>query len=199
LASRAVRYSTIALGRRPNTPLTGGPTTDEKWGWMPPQSAGLLPYRFNADGELEVLVVHPGGPLWAKKDEGVWSIAKGEYASDEEPQAAADREFAEELGQPAPLGPRIDLGELRQPSGKRVHVWAVEGDVDAENVASNMFELEWPPRSGQRKYWPEVDRADWLSLGQAKLKLLKGQIGFVDRLVEHLQHCGGATRCPERD
>jgi len=156
---------------------------------MPAQSAGLLPYRFNAEGELEVLVVHPGGPLWAKKDVGAWSIAKGEYETDEEPQTAADREFAEELGQPAPPGPRIDLGELRQPSGKRVRVWAVEGDVDTEKVASNMFELEWPPRSGRRAYWPEVDRAAWLSVTEAKEKLLKGQVAFVDRLTAHLQQC----------
>jgi predicted NUDIX family NTP pyrophosphohydrolase len=158
---------------------------------MPLKSAGLLPYRFGSDGTLEVLVVHPGGPLWANKDDGVWSIAKGEYGPDEDAQTAAEREFSEELGQPAPAGPRIDLGELRQPSGKRVHAWAVEGDLDAARIHSNDFEMEWPPRSGNKTFWPEVDRAAWLSVAESKRKLLAGQAGFVDRLVEHLREAGG--------
>jgi len=154
---------------------------------MPAQSAGLLPYRFDGGRILEVLVVHPGGPFWAKKDDGAWSIAKGEYEPGQDPQEAANREFAEELGQESPAGPRIDLGELRQPSGKLVRVWAVEGDLDVENVISNEFEMEWPPRSGKMASWPEVDRAAWVSAASARRKLSKGQVGFVDRLVTRLR------------
>lgn len=125
---------------------------------MPRQSAGLLPYRFSPERVLEVLLVHPGGPFWAGRDDGAWSIAKGEYGPDEAPEAAANREFAEELGADPPTGTRIELGELRQPGGKRVRAWAVEGQVDAENIVSNHFEMEWPPRSGKTALWPEVDR-----------------------------------------
>ncbi|MGA2529027.1 MAG: NUDIX domain-containing protein [Acidimicrobiales bacterium] len=153
---------------------------------MPAMSAGLLPYRFGQDGILEVLLVHPGGPFWAGRDDGAWSIAKGEYEPDEDPETAAEREFAEELGQSAPRGQRIDIGEIRQPSGKRVRAWAVEGDVDAEHIASNEFEMEWPPRSGRKAWWPEVDRAAWLPVLEARRKLLKGQVAFVDRLVQYL-------------
>jgi predicted NUDIX family NTP pyrophosphohydrolase len=155
------------------------------------RSAGLLPYRFRDGRVLELLLVHPGGPFWAKKDDGAWSVAKGEYASDEEPEAAASREFVEELGQEPPPGPRLDLGEIRQPSGKRVRVWAVEGDLDADAVVSNEFELEWPPHSGETRSWPEVDRAAWLPAATAKRKLLKGQVGFVDRLVTRLEESSG--------
>ena len=157
---------------------------------MPRQSAGLLPYRFSAERVLEVLLVHPGGPFWAGKDDGVWSIAKGEHEPDEAPEAAADREFAEELGADPPTGTRIELGELRQPSGKKVRAWAVEGQVDAENIVSNHFEMEWPPRSGKTASWPEVDRAAWMPVSTAKQKLLKGQVAFVDRLVELLEEAG---------
>jgi predicted NUDIX family NTP pyrophosphohydrolase len=167
------------------------PGAGRKVGKMPLPSAGLLPYRFSKDRVLEVLVVHPGGPLWAAKDEGAWSIAKGEYEPGEDPEAAANREFAEELGQEPPTGPRIDLGELRQPSGKRVRAWAVEGDVDTESVVSNEFEMEWPPRSGRKGSWPEVDRAAWVTVASAKRKLLKGQVDFVDRLVERLRDFSG--------
>jgi predicted NUDIX family NTP pyrophosphohydrolase len=132
-----------------------------------------MPYRFSDDGTLEVLVVHPGGPLWAAKDDSAWSVAKGEYEPGEEPECAAEREFAEELGQAAP-------------SGKLVRVWAVEGDLDAESVVSNEFEMEWPPRSGRQTSWPEVDQAAWMPVEQARRKLLKGQVAFVDRLVELL-------------
>ncbi len=107
-----------------------------------------------------------GDRFWAGKDDGAWSIAKGEYGPDEEPEAAANREFAEELGQIRPPGRRIELGELRQPSGKRVRAWAVEGEVDAENIVSNDFEMEWPPRSGKRASWPEVDRAAWMPVAK---------------------------------
>ena len=154
---------------------------------MPARSAGLLPYRLRGDRVLEVLVVHPGGPFWANKEDGAWSIAKGEYAPSEDPQEAADREFAEELGREPPSGPRIDLGELRQPSGKVVRVWAVEGDIDVENVVSNEFEMEWPPHSGQVTSWPEVDRAAWMPVASARSKLSRGQVGFLDRLVLRLQ------------
>jgi predicted NUDIX family NTP pyrophosphohydrolase len=154
---------------------------------VPAQSAGLLPYRFGGGRTLEVLVVHPGGPFWANKDDGAWSVAKGEYEPGQDPEAAANREFEEELGQAAPVGDRIDLGELRQPSGKLVRVWAVEGDLDVENVTSNEFEMEWPPHSGKTASWPEVDRAAWMSAASVKRKLSKGQVGFVDRLVVRLQ------------
>ena len=154
---------------------------------MPAQSAGLLPYRFGGGRTLEVLVVHPGGPFWANKDDGAWSVAKGEYEPGQDPEQAANREFEEELGQAAPVGGRIDLGEVRQPSGKLVRVWAVEGDLDVENVTSNEFEMEWPPHSGKTASWPEVDRAAWMSAASAKRKLSKGQAGFVDRLVVRLQ------------
>jgi len=151
------------------------------------RSAGLLLYRFGDEGALELLIVHPGGPFWARKDDGAWSVAKGEYEPGEDPADAANREFAEELGREPPDGVRIDLGELRQPSGKLVHVWAVEGDLDADRIVSNELELEWPPGSGERKSFPEVDRASWVSVADAKRKLLKGQAGFVDRLVTMLQ------------
>ncbi len=154
---------------------------------MPVRSAGLLPYRFSGGGVLEVLVVHPGGPFWAKRDDGAWSIAKGEYEDGQDPEQAANREFAEELGQDPPGGPRLDLGELRQPSGKLVRVWAVEGDLDVANVVSNEFEMEWPPRSGKRASWPEVDRVAWMSAASATRKLTKGQVGFLDRLVAQLR------------
>jgi predicted NUDIX family NTP pyrophosphohydrolase len=114
---------------------------------VPRFSAGLLLYRVNEEAPIEVLLVHPGGPFWVKKDDRVWSIPKGEYDAGEEPLDAAEREFEEELGQPAPLGARIDLGELDQSSAKRVHAWAIEADFDADHITSNTFEMEWPPSS----------------------------------------------------
>ena len=158
---------------------------------MPSRSAGLLPYRLSGDRVLEVLVVHPGGPFWAKKDDGAWSIAKGEYELGQDPEEAANREFAEELGQEPPTGPRIDLGEVRLPSGKLVRVWAVEGDLDVEHVVSNEFEMEWPPHSGKTASWPEVDRAAWVSAASATRKLSKGQVGFLDRLAARLRETAG--------
>jgi predicted NUDIX family NTP pyrophosphohydrolase len=131
-----------------------------------------------------VLLVHPGGPLWAKRDLGAWSIPKGEYASDEEPLAAARREFAEELGVLPPEGPVHDLGEVRLKSGKRVRAWALEGDLDAGAAASNTFELEWPPRSGRKIEVPEVDRAEWFSLEEARRRLNPSQIALLERLAE---------------
>ena len=154
---------------------------------MPKLSAGLLVYRV-IDGEPEVLLVHPGGPYWAKKDEGAWSIPKGEYEPDEEPLEVALREFEEEIGQtpPEPTG-AVSLGELRQPSGKIVNAWAVKGDLDVSDVRSNTFEMEWPPRSGRTQEFPEVDRAAWFGLEEARSKLLRGQLGFIDRLVALLK------------
>lgn len=157
---------------------------------MAPQSAGLLPYRFGVGRVLEMLIVHPGGPFWAKKDDGAWSVAKGEYESGENPEDAADREFAEELGLDPPEGDRIDLGEIKQPGGKLVRVWAVEGDVAVDVIESNQFELEWPPRSGEMRTFPEIDRAEWVSAATARRKLLKGQAGFVDRLMAYLEQSG---------
>ncbi len=149
---------------------------------MPRFSAGLLLYRFNDDAQIEVFLVHPGGPFWAKKDDRVWSIPKGEYDAGEEPLDAAEREFEEELGQPAPPGPRVDLGELVQSSAKRVHAWAVQADFDSDHITSNTFEMEWPPKSGTLAEFPEVDRAAWFALAEAPAKLLPGQIGFLERL-----------------
>jgi predicted NUDIX family NTP pyrophosphohydrolase len=148
-----------------------------------PRSAGLLLYRRARTG-LEVLLVHPGGPVWAKRDNGAWSILKGEYAGDEEPLAVARREFAEELGSPppAPGGDLLDLGEIRQKSGKVVRAWAVAGDLDATRITSNTFSMEWPPRSGQLREFPEVDRAQWFSLREARVKLNPAQVALLDRL-----------------
>jgi predicted NUDIX family NTP pyrophosphohydrolase len=155
---------------------------------MPKYSAGLLPYRINGSDPLEVLLVHPGGPFWAKKDDGAWSIPKGEYepAAESDPVAVAEREFEEELGSPAPVGDRLQLGELKQPGGKRVVAWAVRCDLDVTKVTSNTFEMEWPPRSGTMQSFPEVDRAAWFSLSEARLKLLKGQQPFLDQLIQVL-------------
>ncbi|MDQ1361167.1 MAG: hypothetical protein QOJ44_1544 [Acidimicrobiaceae bacterium] len=149
---------------------------------MVAHSAGLLLFRRGADGDPEVLLVHPGGPYWSRKDRGAWSIPKGEIEEGEEPSAVAEREFAEELGRRAPDGIRIDLGEITQASGKRVRAWAVEGDFDASHIASNQFEIEWPPRSGQRQSFPEVDRAEWFSIGVAGEKLVAAQAELLDRL-----------------
>lgn len=150
-------------------------------------SAGILLYRFR-DGGLQVLLVHPGGPFWARKDDGAWSIPKGELDAEEDPLAAARREFQEETGH-AVAGRFLALEPLRQGSGKRVHAWAVEGDLDAAAIRSNTFSLEWPPRSGQHRQFPEVDRAAWFPIAAAAQKLLPGQRGFLAQLCARL---GGA-------
>lgn len=153
---------------------------------MPKRSAGLLVYREGSDG-IELLLVHPGGPFWAKRDDGAWSIPKGEHDAGEDPLDVAVREFEEELGVPPPsVDGAVALGELRQPSGKRVTAWAVEGDVDVSDVRSNTFETEWPPRSGRTQSFPEVDRAGWFGPDEARRKLLPGQVAFLDRLQERL-------------
>jgi predicted NUDIX family NTP pyrophosphohydrolase len=144
-------------------------------------SAGILLHR-DRDGGREVLLGHMGGPFWARKDESAWSIFKGEYAADEEPLAAARREFAEETGFPLPDGEPVPLGEIRQSSGKRVVAWAVEGDLDADAVVSNTFLMEWPPRSGTQAEFPEIDRAAWFDLATARTKLVRAQGAFVDAL-----------------
>ena len=149
------------------------------------RSAGIVLYRGPHDG-LEVLLVHPGGPIWTKRDVGAWSIPKGEYLDDEDPLAAARREFEEELGSAPPAGEAADLGEVRQKSGKRVHGWALAGDLDATRITSNTFELEWPPRSGRRIEIPEVDRAEWFALDAAREKINPAQVPLLDRLKELL-------------
>jgi predicted NUDIX family NTP pyrophosphohydrolase len=151
-------------------------------------SAGVLLFRRGSDG-IEVLLGHMGGPLWARKDNGAWSIPKGEYDPDaEKPQDAAGREFVEELGLPVPEGEWILLGDVHYGSGgsrKQVTVWAVEGDLDPADVVPGTFEMEWPPRSGRRAAFPEIDRAAWFDLATAREKLGVGQRPFLDRLAEH--------------
>lgn len=144
-------------------------------------SAGILLWR-RTDGGPEVLIGHMGGPFWAKKDDGAWSIPKGEYGPGEEPFAVALREFEEELGTPVPAADFVPLGELRTTSSKVLTVWAAEGDLDASLCVSNTFELEWPPRSGRMQEFPEIDRAAWFPAEAARTKLVKGQVGFLDRL-----------------
>jgi predicted NUDIX family NTP pyrophosphohydrolase len=141
-------------------------------------------YRRASGGGLEVLLVHPGGPFWARRDLGAWSIPKGEYGPDEAPLAAARREFAEELGVAAPEGPIEDLGEVRQKSGKLVRAWALAGDVDISRLRSNTFTLEWPPRSGVTQEFPEVDRAEWFGVTVAREKIVPAQVPLLDRLQE---------------
>jgi predicted NUDIX family NTP pyrophosphohydrolase len=150
---------------------------------MPKLSAGLLPYRWRGEW-LDVFIVHPGGPFWASKDDGAWSIAKGEYSRGEEPLDAAMREFEEEVGQPPPTTPTTLLGEFRQPSGKVITAFACAADFDVDEVHSNTFTMEWPPRSGLVGKFPEVDRAEWMPLALARQKLIAGQKPILDRLEE---------------
>ena len=155
---------------------------------MGKRSAGVLLYR-RRDEELEVLLVHPGGPFWAKKDLGAWSIPKGEYLEDEDALTAARREFEEETGFPAPAN-AIPLGELKQAGGKVVIAWAGEGDCDPASLVSNTCEIEWPPRSGGKMEIPEVDRAAWFTIEEARQRILKSQLPFLDRLVQELANRG---------
>lgn len=152
---------------------------------MPKQAAGILLYRQTARG-LEVLLAHPGGPLWARKDLGAWTIPKGQFGDDESALAAAKREFEEEMGSPAG-GEFVELGSIRQPSGKVVYGFAAESDFDVSTVRSNLFALEWPPRSGKFGQFPEIDRAQWFSIDEARQKILKGQEPFIDRLLTLLK------------
>jgi predicted NUDIX family NTP pyrophosphohydrolase len=143
-------------------------------------TAGLLLYRRH--GGLEVFLVHPGGPFWAKKDEGVWSLPKGEFAEGEEPLQAAKREFTEETGFSVD-GEFLPLEPLKQRGGKIIYAWAIEADCDAAQARSNLFALEWPPKSGRIQNFPEVDRAQWFSIAEARRRLNAGQIGFIDQLT----------------
>ena len=152
---------------------------------MPKRSAGILMYR-GAGAALEVLLVHPGGPFWAKKDVGAWSIPKGEYEPDEDPLAAARREFAEELGRNPPDGDYLDLGAVTQPGRKTIVAFAVAGDFDPAQLKSNLFEMEWPARSGRLQSFPEVDRAAWFMLDAARTKILPRQVPLIDRLLTQL-------------
>lgn len=152
---------------------------------MPESSAGIILYRRRPAG-LEVLLIHPGGPYWARKDEGVWSIPKGIYSDEEAPEMAARREFAEETGLRL-AGPLLDLGSFRQPSGKLLRAFAAEGDFDPAELVSNLFPIEWPPRSGRTGQFPEADRAAWFALPEARAKLLKGQLPILEALPARLQ------------
>jgi predicted NUDIX family NTP pyrophosphohydrolase len=152
---------------------------------MPKRSAGLLMYR-RRNSELQVFVIHPGGPFWSNKDLGAWSIPKGEYVNDEEPLEVARREFEEETSFSS-KGNFIGLGDLKQPGGKIVTAWAFEGDCDPEKLKSNTFMMEWPPRSGRQIEVPEVDRACWYSIEDARRRLLPGQRAFLDRLLETIR------------
>lgn len=156
---------------------------------MPQRSAGILLYRRRPRSAVEVLLVHPGGPFWAKKDLGAWSIPKGTYEPDEDPLAAARREFAEETGSQIE-GDAIALGSFRQSSAKTIDIWAVEGEFDPDSVKSNTFSMEWPPRSGRRREVPEVDRAEWFAPEEAARKLLKGQRPVLDALLRILDKGG---------
>jgi predicted NUDIX family NTP pyrophosphohydrolase len=151
------------------------------------RSAGIVLYRV-ADGGPEVLLVHPGGPFWAKKDLGAWSIPKGEYEPDEDARAAAVREFEEETGTRLPPDELVELGPVMQKGGKEVTAWAAPGDLDAAAVTSNSFEMEWPPRSGRRQEFPEIDRAEWFPLDAARAKLVDAQVELLDRLVERVMN-----------
>jgi predicted NUDIX family NTP pyrophosphohydrolase len=153
---------------------------------VPRRSAGILLYRIR-DGGPEVLLVHPGGPLWSRRDAGAWSIPKGEYDDGEDPLACALREFGEELGTHAPTTTEpLELGTVRQRGGKLVSAWALEGDLDVGTVRSNTFSMEWPPRSRARHEFPEIDRAEWFALARAREKILAAQAELLDRLAARL-------------
>jgi predicted NUDIX family NTP pyrophosphohydrolase len=149
-------------------------------------SAGLLLFR-RAGEDLEVLLVHPGGPFWVKRDAGAWSIPKGECEDGEDPRTAAWREFGEELGTPVPDGEVLKLGEVRQKAGKIVLAWAVAGDLDPDQISSNTFEMEWPPRSGRMQSFPEVDRAGWFGLAEARERINPAQVELLERLRAALE------------
>jgi predicted NUDIX family NTP pyrophosphohydrolase len=153
------------------------------------RSSGILLYRNREDGETEFLLVHPGGPYWAKRDDAAWSIPKGGIEPEEDSREAALRELDEELGAGAPRlepGELIDLGSIRQRAGKVVDAWAAEGAFDPADLDSNTFAMEWPPKSGREVEFPEVDRAEWFDLATARRKVLPAQAEFLDRLLEHL-------------
>ena len=160
---------------------------------MAKTSAGLLMYR-STNGPLEVLLVHPGGPFWSRKDAGAWFVPKGELQENEDPLAAARREFQEETGI-EPSGPFTPLGEVKHKSGKKVIAWALEGNWDTSQLRSNTFRVEWPPKSGKEQEFPEIDRAEFLALPQAKTKIHEAEAEFLNRLAEHL-HVDVAVETP---
>jgi predicted NUDIX family NTP pyrophosphohydrolase len=147
------------------------------------RSAGILLWRRSATGAVQILIGHPGGPFFERKDDGAWSILKGEIEPGEDPQSVARREFEEETGAAAPVGAVLELGDVRQAGGKTVVAWAVEGDLDPATAVSNTFDLEWPPRSGRTQTFPEIDRVAWFDVPDARVKLNSAQAMFVDRLV----------------
>ena len=153
---------------------------------MPKQSSGILLYHLN-NKQLQVFLVHPGGPFFRNKDNGAWSIPKGEFLDDEEALKAAKREFEEETGTSID-GKFIQLSPIIQKSGKKVYAWAIEGDIDAETIFSNTFEMEWPPKSGKKQAFPEVDKAAWFDVDTAKLKINQGQVGLIDNLTQILKN-----------
>lgn len=159
---------------------------------MPKVSAGLLLFRTRG-AAVEVLIAHMGGPFWARRDDGAWTVPKGLIEPAEDPLAAAHREFEEEMGSPAPEGPYVELGEITQSSGKVVYAWGVEGDFDTEALRSNTMQVEWPPRSGNLREYPEIDRAEWVRPDEIGDRLIKGQAALVERLVAALD------RLPDRD
>jgi predicted NUDIX family NTP pyrophosphohydrolase len=156
---------------------------------VPAESAGLLLYRLR-DGKPEVLLVHPGGPFWKRRDAGAWSIPKGEIEDREAAVDVARREFKEELGQDAPSGELVPIGSVHQAGGKVVHAWTVPGDLDVGRIASITFTMEWPPRSGKLQEFPEVDMAEWFGIDAAREKMLPAQTVFLDRLAEMLRNAG---------
>ena len=162
---------------------------------MKKQSAGLLVYRLK-NGRPEVLIAHMGGPFHSNKDQGHWSVPKGEFDGGEDPKLAAAREFGEELGKAVPPGDWQDLGSVILKNGKEVSVWAVEGDLDVSDITSSTFRLEWPPRSGQVQEFPEIDRAGWFGLPEAAAKLSPGQVAFLERLANLLHVPFGAEQVP---
>lgn len=164
---------------------------------MSKHSSGILLYKFNNE-KLEVMLVHPGGPFWARKDKGAWSIPKGLLEENENPLEAAKREFKEETGFDID-GEFISLGELQQPSKKIVHAWAIEMDLDATRIRSNTFTLEWPKNSGKIQEYPEIDKGDWFDIKQAKKKILIGQISFIDSLIEIIKYVPRKEEMDEED
>lgn len=161
---------------------------------MTVRSAGILLYRRSAEGHVEVWIAHMGGPFWAGRDARAWSIPKGIYLDGEDPLVAALREFAEEMGTPAPQAHYLELGAFRQPSGKVITAFAAESDFRPENITSNTFPLEWPKDSGIVREYPEIDDAGWFSESEARTKLVKGQIPILDALAEHLRKRDSGTR-----
>jgi predicted NUDIX family NTP pyrophosphohydrolase len=156
------------------------------------RSAGLLIYRFGAGGELEVMLGHMGGPYWSRKEEAAWSIPKGQREEGEVSIDTARREFEEEIGRPPPDGEAVALGDVRQGGGRKVvEAWAIEGDMDVSEIDSSPFEMEWPPRSGQLREFPEFDRAAWFGVEAARVRIVKAQAAFLDRLVELVDASAG--------